>query len=435
MKIWTHEVYVGKKGLSEVELEGKRVFLRVDYNVPIQGSKVTDSSKILGTISTLQFLLKKKVKKIFIATHLGRPEACKDPINHPSSGGVEPLVEALNEELRNIGEEVTFSLKCMEQQEMDGNWIFLQNLRTLKVEKDLKDEVSKRLFDSFTENNCDIMVNDAFGVMHRRDYSVTGVHLEKVPGLLVDAEMQGLSFLIGDKRPSEGSSPTIAPGRKEVQRFLEHSQDPNSFLFSQEKPIDLLIIGGCKLEDKILIVKNLSGVSSNIFLGGLLGLPFEEKKISEKILEIVESSLRTNTRIFLPLDYRMSNTQQLSSKSAVETDPHGVRDIGEETEKFLRELVDKSKRLFWNGTVGKVEEEKFALGTNSLISSIKNRRKLLMEKGEQTVFCVGGGDTAGYVNAIGEGNSFDFLFTGGGATLEALEGKILPGIEALSERS
>ncbi|KAI5187030.1 phosphoglycerate kinase [Nematocida homosporus] len=433
MRVWSHEVYAGKKSLGEVDWKGKRVFVRVDYNVPLRGGEVLDRAKIQGTIPTLQFLLRKGVERLIIGTHLGRPECVADPISSAVSGGVEPVIAALNEELVLAGESVQFKLVFMRGEEIGEKWGVVQNLRTLRVEKSVGDAVSKKLFDQFIAMNCDIMVSDGFGVLHRKDYSVVGVKLEKIPGLLVDAEMQGISFLLGNVRPLEERSPG-AVSKKEISQFLAVANDPSRFKANTGKPIDLLIIGGCKLEDKIGLVKNLAGIAANIFLGGLLGTPFLNKIPDRDVEEIIERTSQEGTSVFLPVDYRLADQRTVLASKILETEVEEVRDIGEASGKLLGSLIKRSQRVFWNGTLGMAEKTEYEQGTKQALEAIQNQKHSLQQQEAQTMFCAGGGDTSGYIHRAGYTSAFDFVFTGGGATLEALEGKILPGIDALADR-
>ncbi|KAI5181740.1 phosphoglycerate kinase [Nematocida sp. AWRm80] len=440
MKVWTHEVYAGKKTLVDVCLENKRVFLRVDYNVPIGTDNknnvyVCDSTKITRSISTIQFLLNQKVKSIVIGTHLGRPTPDEDPIDSPTSGGILPIIEQLNTELNKAGIQINFKYVPMtEKDQLNYPWVVVQNLRTLKVEKDGKDKKSKRLFDEFIKNNCDIEVNDAFGVLHRNDYSVVGLPLEKIPGLLVDSELQGLSILLGKTKPQNEHSPLHNITHKQIEMFLEDGKSEKGFKLNNTKPIDLLIIGGCKLQDKIQLVKNLLQVASNIFLGGLLGTVFLEKPISESTLEIVETAIQEGVTIFLPQDYILESLDICAAEDITEITRDSIRDIGPQTESLLKKLIKGSKRIFWNGTLGQAEKKEFAHGTETALETILKQRIAISEAQETSMICAGGGDTAGYIYMHQYDSAFDYVFTGGGATLEALEGKILPGVQAMPDR-
>jgi len=435
MKEWSHEVYSGKKTIGDIEISGKRVFLRTDYNVPVVDNVITDDLKIRKTVDTIKFLLKRGVKKIVIGTHLGRPEVCEDPVGMPKEGGVRVVVERLNQILKEEKIEVHFEFEYIKKEETEKQWAFIQNLRTLKIEKDGKDKYSKELLDSFIAKNCDVMVSDGFGVLHRKDYSVVGLPIEKVSGLLVDSEMQGVSFLLQNSRPVDERSPTRVMRKDEMEKFVKSARSEANFKMLPERPVDLLIIGGCKLEDKIGLVKNLLGVASNIFLGGLLATPFDTKTRMSEISEIAEVSLQTGSSILLPIDYVMESMEVVSAKSITEKNIGKVRDIGPQTEKMLEQVVMKSARVFWNGTLGMVEKKEFAHGTEAVLNAIRERKEELAQKKERGMICAGGGDTSGYIYQRGFASSFDYVFTGGGATLEALEGKVLPGVEALSNRT
>ncbi|OAG31318.1 phosphoglycerate kinase [Nematocida displodere] len=434
MRQWTHEVYAGKKTLGDIDLEGRRVFLRVDYNAPIQDGTVTDSTKLRRTLPTIKFLIKRGVQSIVIGTHLGRPEEDEDPVNSPSSGGVQVVLEELNRLLQSADEKAVFEFAFMSKDEgaQRGRWTMVQNLRTLKVERNKKDVASRELFDAFVKNNCDVMVSDGFGVLHRKDYSVVGLPLEKVAGLLVDSEVQGLSLLLGEAAPPEELSP-LDTDPTTLKRFTENARTPDAFKTDPKKPIDLLIIGGCKLADKIGLVKSLAGVASNIFLGGLLSTPFDTGEV-EHTSEIMESAARHGANIFLSADYLLESGETILPHKVTPQLVQSIRDIGPSTEDLLNTVISKSKRIFWNGTLGLAEQKKFAHGTETALKIIETRRRFLSRTGTPGMMAAGGGDTSSYIHLHNYAPSFDLIFTGGGATLEALEGKVLPGIEALADR-
>lgn len=436
MKQWTHEVYAGKKSICDCELQGARVFLRVDYNLPISEAQVVDAEKIKRTIPTIVYMLKRGVAKIVVATHLGRPALCSDPTNAPEDGGVLPILHKLNEQMRETeyGELAEFQYVPLQKNEVQSPWIMVQNLRTLKVEKDKEDPESARLFDEFVHSNCDLMVNDGFGVMHRNDYSVTGVRLEKVAGLLVDQEMQGLSLLLRNARPSEEDTPGSDMVLRDLSDFIAQARQPDRFSFAKKKPIDLLIIGGAKFQDKIKLVTSLAGVASNIFLGGLLPLPFQDKSRWGEVLEIVSSMERNSTQLILPQDFVLVDGQKVSADKLPAESVEAVRDIGSRTVEVLERAIGQCNCVFWNGTVGLAEDRNFSAGTERILGSIRKRREILLEQTAPCVMAAGGGDTAGYVHAHGHTDAFDLVFTGGGAVLEALEGILLPGMLALADR-
>lgn len=436
MKSWTHEVYVEKKTLGDVSLEGKRVFLRVDYNVPFKDGCIVDNTKIAKSIATIDFLYRKKVAGIVIGSHLGRPPCDSDPVNNPMDKTMLPVLEELNKCLVSAEVPISFEFQYMQKKPIlrpNRSWILVQNLRTLAVEKNPNETVSKALFDEFVHLNCDLMVNDAFAVLHRKDYSVVGLPLEKVAGILLDSEMQSVSFLLGKTPVVKEHSPMSSIDDREIERFMNIGADPKNFQLQEKKPIDLLIIGGCKLEDKIQLVKNLSKIASNIFLGGLLGVPLLEKPLRREVLCLIESTIYEHNSVFYPLDYIMSDLSILPAKLAA-LQPDKIKDIGPKTEDFLGSLISQSFTIFWNGTLGQAEMKEFSHGTNSALLSIKKRREKLHSEDARTMFSAGGGDTGGYINANGYTGCFDLIFTGGGATLCALQGDILPGIYALSDR-
>ncbi|KAH9387091.1 phosphoglycerate kinase [Nematocida major] len=433
MKAWTHEVYSGKKALDDVDVRGKRIFLRVDYNVPIVDGAIIDNAKIAKSIPTIHFLLREGAASIVIGSHLGRPACDEDPESSPQDRSMLPVLQELNQCLAREGVPVQFVFEHMKRAKTHNKWVLVQNLRSLKVEKDRCDKKSKALFDSFIRENCDLMVNDAFAVLHRADYSVVDVNLEKVAGTLIDSEMQGISLLLGKTKPIQDHSPLNSVNKREIEKFIRVGKDTKNFQAQENKPIDLLIIGGCKLEDKIQLVKNLAKIASNIFLGGLLAVPLLQRPIAPQTESLIESIIYEGVSLFYPADYVLDDQTVICEKKACESTGR-IKDIGPETEEKLKELISQSKCIFWNGTLGQAEIKEFSHGTNAALEAIRRRKHALVEKGERTMICAGGGDTGGYINANGHADSFDLVFTGGGATLSALQGDILPGVQALSDR-
>ncbi|KAI5147012.1 phosphoglycerate kinase [Nematocida ausubeli] len=433
MKAWTHEVYSGKKTLGDVDIEGKRVFLRVDYNVPIQDGLVSDKAKIQKSLGTIEYLLRKNVQSIVIASHLGRPGLDADPHN-PTDATMMPVLEALNACLDRAEMPIQFEFEYMANRKTQKKWVMVQNLRTLAVEKDPTDSESKELFDAFIEKNCDLMVNDAFAVLHRDDYSVTQIKLEKIAGLLLDSEMQGVSLILGKARPTQEHSPITSLSRRDKEKFLRVGKDPKNFQTQEQKPIDLLIIGGCKLQDKIKMVKNLAKITSNIFLGGLLSVPLLEHNPSPDVEDLIGCVIFEQVSLFYPVDYVLENLSVVSYKEAAGS-ASKIKDIGPMTEDMLTSLISQSASLFWNGTLGQAEIKEYAHGTDTALNAIMQRKQQLQKAETKSMLCAGGGDTCGYINISGHADAFDLILTGGGAALAALQGDVLPGVFALSERN
>lgn len=394
------------KFLSECKkdfLNEKKVIVRVDCNVPMKESTITDDSRIKAIIPTIKFLLEKNTS-IILLTHFGRPKG-----KVVKSLRVDPIVKRLSKLLDKkiikfddcLGEEVENAKKKLKPQEI----IFLENTRFHKEETQNDIEFSKEL-----SKNADLFVQDAFGCVHRAHASTEGItqHLPSYMGLLLETEYKVLSkFLQGDNKNMS------------------------------------LIIGGAKIDTKIGLIKTFLPLVRHICIGGGLANTFlaakgidtkdslvEEDKIS-LAKEILENS---NNKIVLPTDVIVSkeisedsetrNINLLKNETLEEGDK--ILDIGEESIDKFNSIINKSDSLLWNGPLGLFEFSPFANGTKTVVENMTSCKDLIS--------IVGGGDS---IDAIHRFNIDESLFfhisTGGGAMLEFLEGKELPGIKGLEE--
>jgi len=394
------------KDLNENQLRGKRVLVRVDFNIPLdEDLKITDDTRIVAALPTIRYLVKHKAKLILMS-HLGRPKG-KVIEKLRVNSVAQRLSELLRQKVKKlndcIGKEIEKEVVKMQK----GEIVLLENLRFHPEEEKNDPEFSKAL-----ANLADIFVNDAFGTAHRAHASTVGVAeiLPSCAGFLMAKEIEVLSNLM---------------------------ENP-------ERPF-VVLLGGAKISGKIEIVQNLLNVADIILIAGgmsytcLAALGYEVGKslLEEYDLTVVrkmlEKAKEMGSKILLPVDLVIARKEvsemAVSKLVRVENIPKdgiGV-DLGEESlERFEKELK-KARTIFWNGPVGVFEIDKFAKGTNRIARCLA-----AMENDATTV--IGGGDSIAAIDKIGVAEKITHISTGGGASLEFLGGKKLPGIEVLPEK-
>lgn len=370
------------KSIREAKLEGKTVFLRVDYNVPMENGKILDINRIKKSTATIKYMLEHKAK-IIIATHLGKPKGKIDP-----KTSTVPLASELAKELKHkvfatdylIDEQVKEKVAKMKS----GDILFLGNLRWNSGE-----EANDISFAKSLAEYADIYVNDAFGASHRAHASISAItqFLPSYAGFLLESEVTTLSLLL--KNP--------------VPPFL-------------------LIMGGAKIEDKTDMIENLADKVDKILVGGGIANTFLAAKGQDVSVSLYEPEMidkckellsKYAKKIILPIDsiYHKHDDGGFS-----------IMDIGYETRKMFVSEISRAKTIFWNGNMGKSEDRQYEGGSKVVAHAVT---------ANQATSVVAGGDTVGYVlsNKLEEGISF--ISTGGGAALEFLSGDKLPGIESL----
>ena len=392
-----------KKGIKDVNIEKKRVLMRVDFNVP-QNDKleITDDTRIKAALPTIQYALGKNAK-VVLMSHLGRPKGSANP-----KYSLKPVDERLSQLLEKkvsmapncIGPEVKKSVDAVKE----GGVVLLENLRFHKEEEANDPNFAKELA-SFG----DIFVNDAFGTAHRAHASTEGVtkYLPSVAGFLV---------------------------QKEIEYFEKALKNP-------AKPY-IVILGGAKVSDKIAVIKNLMDKVDAILIGGGMAYTFLKAKgvdIGNSKLEadkldlakaILSEARKKKTKILLPVDHVCADRLDASAEAKItdgETIPAGMLglDIGIKTiELFKKELQD-AKTILWNGPLGVFEIDQFDKGSREIARFIA---------GLKVTTIIGGGDTAAAIAKYGLEDKMSHISTGGGASLEYLEGKTLPGIAALEDK-
>jgi phosphoglycerate kinase len=392
---------MAKRSIKDLDVQNKRVLLRVDYNVPMsKDGAITDDKRILETLPTIRYLLDKNAT-IILVTHMGRPDGKiveslrLDKIAQRLSALLDKPVNKLNSVVGPDVTEVVANAK-------PGDIIMLENVRFLKEEKNGSEELAKKL-----AALADVYVDDAFATAHRPDTSVAGVpqFLPSAAGFLLEKEIDVLE--------------TVTTSAK--------------------KPF-IAILGGAKVSDKIGLIKNLLTKTDAILIGGgmaftflkamgyAIGFSLVEEDYLKVADEIIEAAKTRGTRLLLPVDVIVTNEIKAGSShrivdiEEIPADQIGV-DIGPKTIQAFEAEIAKANTIIWNGPMGVIEIAEFAEGTKSLARIVAAR------SGALTV--AGGGETASVIDALNLQNEFKHVSTGGGAFLEYLEGKQLPGIEAI----
>ncbi|MBU1291660.1 MAG: phosphoglycerate kinase [bacterium] len=393
------------KDLNKNQLEGKRVLVRVDFNVPLNEElEITDDTRIKAALSTIKYLMSHQAK-VVLMSHLGRPKGKVveklrlDPVAKRLSELLEQEVKKLND---CIGEEVEKIVSNMQK----GGVVLLENLRFHPEEEKNDYEFSKKL-----ANLADIFVNDAFGTAHRAHASTFGVArmLPSYAGFLMAKEIEVLSNLI---------------------------ENP-------ERPF-VVVLGGAKISGKIEIVQNLLSIADRILIAGgmsytclaALGYEVGNSLLEEYDLEIVKKMLKKakekGNKILLPVDLVITKeaSERTESKMVeikdIPKDVIGV-DLGDKSIAIFEKEIKKARTVFWNGPVGVFEIKKYAKGTNRIA-------KILADMQGKAVTIIGGGDSIAAIENAGLAEKMTHISTGGGASLEFLGGEKLPGIEVLPEK-
>jgi len=396
---------MNKKTIRDIDLAGKRVLVRVDFNVPIEDGKVADSTRIDAAVPTLKAILAEKPKALILMSHLGRPKGEPDP-----TYSLKPTVPVLADRL---GVDVAFADDCIgdvAKQAVaslpDGGVLILENTRFHKEEKENDPAFAKQLAEL-----GDVYVNDAFGSAHRAHASTEGVaqYLPAVAGLLMEKEIEFLGNALADPK-----HPFVA------------------------------ILGGAKVSDKIGVIDNLLAKADLILIGGGMantffaaqGIEMGDSLVEADALDTARDLLKkAGSKLVLPVDSVTADAFDAGAKTrVVKTSETGVEagwqalDIGLDTVKLFQGKLADAQLVVWNGPMGVFEMEPFAKGTDSIAQTLADRAS----KGATVI--IGGGDSASAINKAGLADKVTHVSTGGGASLEMLEGKTLPGLAALNDK-
>ncbi|MCM3672434.1 phosphoglycerate kinase [Peribacillus simplex] len=394
---------MNKKSIRDIELKGKRVFCRVDFNVPMQDGKISDDTRIKAALPTISYLTEQGAK-VILASHLGRPKGqvveelrlapVAERLSELSGKDVQKAEEAYGETVQSIIDNM-----------QNGEILLLENVRFYPGEEKNDQELAK----SFAAL-ADVYVNDAFGAAHRAHASTEGIahHLPAVAGLLMEKELSVLG----------------------------------KALSNPERPFTA-IIGGAKVKDKIGVIENLLEKVDHLIIGGGLGYTFikaqgheignsllEEDKI-ELAKSFIESAKEKGVKLHLPIDAVVTAEFSPDAETenvdidAIPNDKMGL-DIGPKTSELFADVIKSSKLVIWNGPMGVFEFDKFANGTRTVAEALA--------EAEGTYSIVGGGDSAAAAEKFGLAEKMSHISTGGGASLEFMEGKELPGVVALNDK-
>ena len=417
------------KTVKDIELKGKRVIMRVDFNVPMKDGQVQDAERIIASIPTIKYLLEHGVKSIVLMSHLGDPDkdakkaeekAEKEGKSFDKAAYIKakhnllPVATYLGKLLEK---EIRFAPSCVGQAELvnslnNGDILMLENTRLEKGEK-AKDEKEREAFAKELAKYGDVFVNDAFGSAHREHASTSSIAKftsEAVAGLLMEKEIIHL------------------------EPILKHPEKPFT-----------AIIGGAKVSSKISVLQNLLSKASTMIIGGGMAYTFLKAmghSIGSSILEedylsvassLLEEAKKLNVKIILPIDHICADKFSEDAKPIYVEDvdiPNNVlaMDVGEKTLSEYKNAIMSSKTIMWNGPVGVFEFAAFAHGTEYVAKAIAEAT----EKGATSV--VGGGDSVAALNKFNLAKKMTHVSTGGGASLEYLEGKTLPGIACLETK-
>lgn len=390
-----------KKTLMDMDFEKKRVFVRVDFNVPMQEGEITDDTRIRAAIPTIRFLMGCNAK-VILAAHFGRPKGKVVPELRLDSVA-QRLSDLLDQEVIKvdncIGNEPKRAIDQMEWSDV----LLLENTRFYKEEKDNDPEFAKQLAEL-----ADVYVNDAFGAAHRAHASTAGIaeHLPSCAGFLMQKEIEALGKAVTDP----------------------------------DRPF-AAIIGGAKVSDKIGVIENLLEKVDSLIIGGGMANTFlraqgyetgkslvEEDKV-ELAKELIKKAEEKDVELVLPVDVKVASEfsadadVKIVSVSGIPADWQAL-DIGPETIDIFAAVIRDSKTVVWNGPMGVFEMDQFAAGTFGVAESLAE---------SDVISIIGGGDSAAAVTQAGFESKMTHISTGGGASLELLEGKELPGIAALDD--
>ena len=394
---------MNKKTIRDIDLSGKKVFVRCDFNVPLdENQNITDNRRIVGALPTIQYLIEQGCK-IILCSHLGRPKGEVKP-EFSLAPVAKELSRLLGQEVFMAKDVVGESAKSIAASLQEGQVMLLENVRFHREETDNDPEFAKQLA-SF----ADVFVNDAFGTAHRAHASTEGIthYLPSVSGFLIEKELKFLGDALNNP----------------VRPFVA-------------------ILGGAKVSDKIGVIDSLLDKVDELMIGGGMAYTFFkaqgygvgnslcEPDKCDLALNLMEKAKNKGVKLLLPVDTKVGKEfkPDTESKTVAWTEiPDGWEgfDIGEKTIEMFKEELKSAKTVVWNGPLGLFEFDQFAVGTNAIAHA-------LAEIDATTI--IGGGDSAAAVEKAGLADKMTHISTGGGASLEFLEGKKLPGIEALMDK-
>lgn len=386
--------------LTELDVQNRRVLLRVDFNVPMENGKITDDTRIVAALPTIRYL-REKGCRVIVCSHLGRPAGVDLSLSlEPAAAR---LAELLNDDVLFAHDIVGEDVEAMTKELVPGGVMMLENVRFHAGEKGGDEEFAKSL-----ARLGEVFVNDAFGAMHRGETSIAAV--------VNHVEQAGVGFLVGKELEALG-------------RCLQGAARPY-----------VGILGGAKVSDKIAVIESLLSRVDALIIGGAMAYTFLKAKgqdVGRSRVEadklalaarLVERCAEKNVALHLPIDH-VVNTG-LDSEAAPEVvtafgpDQMGL-DIGPETVRAYADVIASAQTLFWNGPMGVFEKDAYAAGTRGVAEAVAANKGYTV---------IGGGDSAAAAARFGLADKFTHVSTGGGASLEFIEGKDLPGVKAIRNK-
>ncbi|XP_074040405.1 phosphoglycerate kinase [Leptinotarsa decemlineata] len=412
---------LNKLAIDALDLSNKRVLMRVDFNIPLKDGVITNNQRIVAALDSIKYALEKNAKSVVLMSHLGRPDGTPNPkyTMKPVAGELRKL---LNRDIIFLNDCVGSEVEEACKDPKPGSVILLENLR-FHIEEEGKgvdasgkkakaDPNKVKEFRESLRKLGDVYVNDAFGTAHRAHSSMMGEGFEQ----------RASGFLL----------------KKELQYFAKALDNP-------ERPF-LAILGGAKVADKIQLIENLLDKVNEMIIGGGMAYTFLKESKGMKIgtslydaegakivNNLLEKAKKNNVLIHLPVDFVTADKFDENANSSCAAVEDGIPDgwmgldIGQQTIEKFRDPIRRAKVIVWNGPAGVFEFEKFSKGTKAIMDEVVEVTK----KG--TITIIGGGDTATCASKWGTEDKVSHVSTGGGASLELLEGKVLPGVAALTD--
>lgn len=393
---------MSKKSVRDVEVAGKKVFVRVDFNVPVENGQITDDTRIRETLPTIKYLIEKGAK-VILASHFGRPkgQVVEELRLTPVAA---KLAELLGKSVVKADEAVGETVKAQAAALENGDVLLLENVRFYEGEEKNDPELAKAFADL-----ADLFVNDAFGAAHRAHASTAGIaaYIPAVSGLLMEKELDVLGKALNNP----------------------------------ERPFTA-IVGGSKVKDKIAVIENLLNIADNVLIGGGLSYTFlkaqgyeigksllDESKL-DLALSFIAKAKEKGVNFLLPVDIVVADkfgadaNTQIVGIDSIPADWEGI-DIGPKTRELYADVIAKSKLVVWNGPMGVFEIEPFSHGTRAVAQACATTEAYTV---------IGGGDSAAATEKFHLAEQMNHMSTGGGASLEFMEGKALPGVVALNDK-
>lgn len=392
-----------KKTIKDYDLHGKRVIIRCDFNVPMKDGKITDDTRIQAALPTIEYAINESAK-VILMSHLGRVKEEKDLVKNDLFPVAQRLSNLLNQKVLFCKSTSGSELKDAVDGLKDGEVLLMQNTRYEDL-NGKKESSNDPELGAFWASLGDIYINDAFGTAHRAHASNVGIasHLPNGIGFLIEKELNHLESLKNPERPY------------------------------------VIIMGGAKVSDKIKVIENLAPIADKIMIGGGMAFTFLKAKgidigkslLEEDSLEFCQKMIATyGDKLVLPVDVNVTTEfseetpHHICKVSEIGADEMAM-DIGPETIAMMKEVLANAKTVFWNGPLGVYEMKEYQKGTNELLKTIAN---------SSIHSVLGGGDIVAAASELGFKDKVSHASTGGGATLEFLEGKELPGIAIIQEK-